>query len=330
VERAAVAAPDTDALLGAIPSAVQQLVGCGPVFAAASDPLSLHFTRAARREISDAAAAQFMALEAGTPDVVKFRELAVSRDPVDSLMNATDSTPDMSRRWREVIEPLGWGDELRVACRDGGRTWGFLCLHRGGGEAAFSGDDAAALREVSPILAAAFRRTALAGAGVRDDATPGPGVVVLDDELVVTSMSGTAAQWLETLGPADAGLPIALMSVAVHALSSGDPQTVAVITRDRRWLSVHASVLHGPDGRSVAVLLQPAHPIDALPSLAAAMHLTPRETEVTEAVLRGLSDRAIARTLAISEYTVQDHLKHVYAKTNTRGRAELAARLLLG
>jgi DNA-binding CsgD family transcriptional regulator len=63
--------------------------------------------------------------------------------------------------------------------------------------------------------------------------------------------------------------------------------------------------------------------------VAAAARLTPRETEVAAAVLRGLSDRAIARSLQLSEYTVQDHLKQVYAKTGTAGRADFVARLLL-
>jgi DNA-binding CsgD family transcriptional regulator len=330
LERAVLTAQDPDALFGALPLALDRLVGCGPVFMAAVDPVTLHFVRAARHQISDEAAAGFLANEMGTPDVVKFRGLANARDPVDSLFHATDRTPRDSARWRDVIEPLGWGDELRIACRHGGRTWGVLCLHRLVDDPPFDETAADSLREVAPSLAAAFRRTALAREARMGNTILQPGVVVLDDQLVVTSMTGPAAEWLDALGPTGDGLPMVVMSVAVQTLVNASPQTVAIATRDGRWLSVHSSPLHGPEADAVAVVLQPAHPTEALPTLAAAAQLTPRETDVTLAMLHGLSDRAIAKSLRISEYTVQDHLKRVYAKTGARGRAELVARLLLG
>lgn len=321
---------DPDQLFAVLPRSLDRLVGCGPVFMAAVDPVSLHFVGAARHEISDDAAARFLANEIGVADVVKFRALAVGRDPVDTLFHATERAPQQSARWRDVIEPLGWGDELRIACREGGRTWGVLCLHRSAGDRPFAATDATALRDIAPVLANAFRRAAVTNQTPSRGTTLSPGVVVLDDQLVVTSMTGAAAEWVDLLGPVDGGLPIVVMSVAAQTLATGDSQTVAIATRDGRWVSVHSSRLHGPEPDAVAVVLQPAHPIEALPVLAAAAQLTPRETEVTVAMMHGLSDRAIARSLTLSEYTVQDHLKRVYAKTGTRGRAELIARLLLG
>jgi DNA-binding CsgD family transcriptional regulator len=283
-----------------------------------------------RCDISDEAASQFLAHEIGVPDVVKFRALAAARDPIDSLFHATDQTPQGSARWRAVIEPLGWGDELRVALREGGQTWGALCLHRTAGEAPFDADDVIAVRRLVPGLAAAFRRMSLLSAVPSPQPWAlDPGVVVLDDQLVVTATSGAATSWLDQLATTGEGIPVVLMSAAAQALTSGHPQSLATVTRHGRWLSVHASVLRGPGKDAVAVVLQPAHPGDAFPRLAAAARLTPRETEVAAAVLGGLSDRVIARRLGLSEYTVQDHLKRVYAKTGAAGRADLVARLLL-
>ena len=54
--------------------------------------------------------------------------------------------------------------------------------------------------------------------------------------------------------------------------------------------------------------------------------LTPRETEVYELLLRGLSNRAIAETLVVSEATVKVHLRHIYEKLGVRTRAEAVAR----
>jgi DNA-binding NarL/FixJ family response regulator len=48
--------------------------------------------------------------------------------------------------------------------------------------------------------------------------------------------------------------------------------------------------------------------------------LSSREIEVLEAVARGLSNRAIARSLHISEATVKTHLVHVFAKLGVDDR----------
>jgi DNA-binding CsgD family transcriptional regulator len=53
--------------------------------------------------------------------------------------------------------------------------------------------------------------------------------------------------------------------------------------------------------------------------------LTTRERDVAALAAAGLPDSAIAERLGLSVRTVQTHLAHVYAKTNTAGRRELAA-----
>lgn len=57
--------------------------------------------------------------------------------------------------------------------------------------------------------------------------------------------------------------------------------------------------------------------------------LSPREQQVVELVVRGASTREIAATLVISEYTVQDHLSHVFDKVDVRSRRALVKRLYL-
>ena len=47
-------------------------------------------------------------------------------------------------------------------------------------------------------------------------------------------------------------------------------------------------------------------------------NLTPRESEIALLVCRGLSDKAIARVLAISIKTLSSHLEHIYAKLQVR------------
>ncbi len=50
--------------------------------------------------------------------------------------------------------------------------------------------------------------------------------------------------------------------------------------------------------------------------------LTPREAEVLKLLAAGLSNGEIAGELVISEHTVKTHINHVFAKTNSRDRAQ--------
>jgi DNA-binding NarL/FixJ family response regulator len=54
--------------------------------------------------------------------------------------------------------------------------------------------------------------------------------------------------------------------------------------------------------------------------------LTPREVEVLALVGQGLSNKAIARRLAISAHTVKYHLEAIFAKLGVRSRAEAVTR----
>ena len=47
-------------------------------------------------------------------------------------------------------------------------------------------------------------------------------------------------------------------------------------------------------------------------------NLTPRESEIALLVCEGLSDKAIARVLAISIKTLSTHLEHIYGKLQVR------------
>lgn len=65
---------------------------------------------------------------------------------------------------------------------------------------------------------------------------------------------------------------------------------------------------------------------DALP-LRAVFGLTPRKRENATLVARRLDMAALAEPLAISPWTVQDHLKQASPKTDTRSQRELLAQV---
>jgi DNA-binding NarL/FixJ family response regulator len=53
--------------------------------------------------------------------------------------------------------------------------------------------------------------------------------------------------------------------------------------------------------------------------------LSPREREVTQGAARGLTNRQLARDLAMSSATVKAHLNRIFQKLGVHSRAELAA-----
>lgn len=72
-----------------------------------------------------------------------------------------------------------------------------------------------------------------------------------------------------------------------------------------------------PLARRMGIRLRPSVRPDSV--------LTPREVEVFELLQSGLTNRAIAESLIVSEATVKVHLRHIYEKLGVRTRAEALA-----
>ncbi len=69
-----------------------------------------------------------------------------------------------------------------------------------------------------------------------------------------------------------------------------------------------------------------ALPAPGKSNVAEVAELTARELEVTQAVLRGLNNKEIAREMDITERTVKAHLSAIFAKLDVRDRLHLAVR----
>lgn len=77
----------------------------------------------------------------------------------------------------------------------------------------------------------------------------------------------------------------------------------------------------------VAVFLRDIGRERALASLARIPGLTRRQVNVVTLLLHGLGNMEIAKRLGISEHTVKDHLKDIFAKLAVRSRTELVAKV---
>jgi DNA-binding NarL/FixJ family response regulator len=96
--------------------------------------------------------------------------------------------------------------------------------------------------------------------------------------------------------------------------------TAAELAEAARRLAAGESILH--PASTTALLQQLRHAPGATP---APERLTPREAEVLQAVSAGLTNKAIALKLGVSEHTVKFHLSAAMSKLGAASRAEAVA-----
>ncbi|MBM7787150.1 helix-turn-helix transcriptional regulator [Tenggerimyces flavus] len=313
---------DPEALRERLLRTLRRAMSIDAAFFATADPETLLFTSAYADEPLGSATDRFLANEYGGTDHNRFAALATARSHVASLDASTRRDRFASKRYSEIMRPLGLGDELRAAFVAGADCWGYLCLHREDASAGFSRTEAALIARIGPHVAHGLRQGALLGS-VSTTAPP-PGVLLLDDRLEVVATTPEASDLLSLL-PCAAGLPVAVYAAAA-ALRGGQLPTARVRAADGGWLHVYASRLTAD---RIAVVVERATPHATAALLLSAYGLSRRERDVATAVIRGESTKEISAALHLSEYTVQDHLKAVFDKVGVRSRRELVG-LLLG
>jgi DNA-binding CsgD family transcriptional regulator len=268
-------------------------------------------------------------------DENRFADLARTDPSVDTLHRATDGHPERSRRHTAILTPHGFGDgdELRAVFRDGDETWGAVAIHRRTGT--FTGREIGLVRDVGAVIANGIRRAILLGALSAEREPEPPGLVLLDADDAIDTVSPAASVWLAELFDTTAAtseIPLVLASVAHQArqAGAGESAELASVRAPRRsggWLRLDASLL--ADGRRVAVMISAAREPEVADLIARTYGLTAREREVTRLTMLGLSTREMAARLHLSPYTVQDHLKSIFDKVDVRTRRELVAQLFL-
>lgn len=268
-------------------------------------------------------------------DFNKWAWLARSGRSVGVLSEATNGDLELSPRWRELMRPRGIQHELRMTFTDSGNAWGVGGMYRGAARPDFDADEVSLIRALSPLIAEGMRRAVLTTAKSSSDSIQGPGVVVVDRNGELESVSESAAVMLaDVMEQGDLGQGkgrLMITTVAELARRDGGPDGVPAraraLTLSGHWLVLHASRLAGGDADRIAVVIEPARPHEIAPLLLAAYRLTKRERDVVGLCLAGASTEEIAARLYISSYTVQDHLKVVFEKVGVRSRRELVSRI---
>ncbi len=298
------------------------------------DPASLLITSHFDEGIPEVPA-EWLTAEYLEDDVNKLADVARSGRGVQTLHEVTGGDPTGSPRWQANME-LGADQELIAALRTRtGEVWGAIGLYREPGEPLFDRDEIAFVRAVAPLLAEGARRALLVGEASEPEWPEGPGLVVLDERLVVESTTPGVEQWLADLpgGAWDRGvLPPALTAVAARALASGgggagELAVSRVRARSGTWVVLHGAVMGAGGQRRAAVIVEPARGARISTLLMSAYGLTEREKDVTRAVLLAASTAEIAEQLVVSTHTVQQHLKNIFEKTGVRSRRELVGKV---
>lgn len=253
--------------------------------------------------------------------------------PVARLHAITDGHLEQSLVWRELLAEYGVSDVASVVFRDRCGCWAFLDLWRSAG--VFTDDEARVLAQHVATITAALRRCTLRTFSRSIDTRgrhrwPGPIVLVLSDQLEVQRQTPETEQYLRALVPPDDAsppIPAGAYNVAAQLLATeagiDDHQSAArVHLKDGEWLALRAARI----GNDIAVSIERASGTERLDLFRRAAGLTARETALLELVATGASTRAIAEQMFLSEHTVQDHLKAIFAKTDTTSRRDLVAR----
>jgi DNA-binding CsgD family transcriptional regulator len=321
-----------DALAGAVP---YYLTPCWFTL----DPASLLVTSHHDHGMIGQLPPEWLAHEYYEDDFHSLADVARSARGISTLHEATGGDPSRSRGWREHVEPYGAEQELLVTLRARtGEAWGMLGLYREPGQPEFDPDELEFLRAMAPHLAEGARRGLLVGEASEPDRPDAPGLVVLDPDWSVESLTPGVERWLCELPDGDweaqGKLPPAVLAVAGRALRTAEnrdaPGEVAlarVLSSEGRWIVLHGASLVADGARRAAVIIEPAHPARISPLLMSAYGLTDREQDVTRLVLRGDSTAQIAGELCVSAHTVQQHLKSVFEKTGVRSRRELVGKV---
>ena len=286
-----------------------------------------------------AAGADIVASEYFVEDLNRFSSLARKRVPVSTLSQATGGRPQRSVRYQQVLAPAGIPHELRAAFVSRGRCWGAVHIARREGQPDFTAKEADALASITSLVAEGIRSALRFDAGRRGAAEPAsPGLLLLGPGNEVELITAPAQELFDAMRsgagsvrdeiPPGAVLALAAFTRATPESAGAHGRAVAVPTVSG-WITLHASLPDGATTGRVAIVLERSPSPESTAVRLEAHGVTAREREIAGLLAAGLTNPAIAERLVLSPYTVQDHIKSLFEKTDVSSRQELVARIFL-
>ena len=254
------------------------------------------------------------------------------RRPVDSSRLASSVDWQASAAY-SILADEGYYHSLRAPFEIAGQMCGTVTFARCRGARGFDEHDLRLARTISEQTGLALERA------TRFEAT-GQRVGVLEDVLdhlpqgIVVSSADGETIFVNSVAASRQPCGSFADMVASHVREARE-----ALWRDNRRI-VTANVVEPRSGRQViakSVKLTGAsdaaltliYPADSAQPRRLPVWdvLTPREQEIAELVSAGLTTKEIASRAFVSENTVKQHLKRIFAKTDVRNRAELMQRV---
>jgi len=297
------------------------------------DPASLMLSASHRHDLENSGGQDFFYYEyAVGEDVALFTDLARRPFGVSILHEETHGDPARSTRFANVVRPLiGAEHELRGVARRGDVTWGAFALYRTVGSPAFNAAEAEFMHRLQETLADGIRAGLATATVEAARAEEGPAILVFDADGRLQFATDAARQRVAGFdGDLDRDLATPVAAVLSRLLRGEESAPrLRAQHRDGEWYVFQAARFRDDDGRVLqyAVTIEEARPPEIVPLLMMAHGLTARETRIVQAMMRGDATHAIAQSLHLSPYTVQDHFKSIFAKFGVSSRREVASRL---
>lgn len=258
-----------------------------------------------------------------------------------SLMDATRGTVTHSLVWREVLSKYGVCDVASGAFRDRYGLWAFLDLWRTNDAGPFTPAELESLSVTQNVVTEALRRRQALAFTAAEPSGPtldGPVVMLLSPQLEVLAETEATMDYLRALLPTPqdrAPIPACAYNVAAQLVARErgvdvHPALARLHAGGGRLLTLRAARIAGsgaPVEENIAVTIATASGEERAELFARAHALSSREAELLGHLNAGRDTREISAAMHLSEHTVQDHLKSIFAKTGVRGRRNLLARL---
>jgi hypothetical protein len=204
VKRLCYAKLDEATLLREVTKRLRRAVPFEGYCAHAVDPLSGLIANAVPEEMGGEKEARlFLEHLYFAEDVNEYNYMARSRRPVALLSEATGGRLERSLRYRELLDPLGFGYELRGVFTAGRELWGAIDVLRERGRPDFEPWEVRLFRRVAPHLGAGLKAAVLRSQAPPEKGDGIPGVLVLDHRGRVSHYTATAERWLEELEDPD-------------------------------------------------------------------------------------------------------------------------------
>lgn len=261
--------------------------------------------------------------------------------PVAVLRAATEDQREHSLVWRELLARYCVNDVASLVFRDRFGCWGFLDLWRIDAGDRFTAAEAESLTAIAGPVTEALRRCQARTFDLTTSARDrtGPVVLVLSSELEVRAQTPETGEYLRALVPPDAHRPpipaaaynVAAQLLAVEAGVDDHPPSARVHLAGGIWLTLRAARIGQAapsDEQDIAVTIESTPPAERMALFARAFGLSSREAELLGHLITGSDTRRIAQRMYVSEHTVQDHLKAIFAKTAVHNRRTLLARVV--